>query len=879
MPGFLKRIVATALTMAAGCAGLSAQSVSTTAVTQSQPWNFTKQAFDANGAPLTGPVAVGQTINYVLSYSPGTTPSGPVTIDDTLSPNLSYVNPSITAPPGWTWTTPPYSVGNHETYSNAGFGPGLSFTVNVPVGGVGDAGNPGEDGTLPIPVGNRVYGIFHHMNAGNAKIMCWELATLATCSGASWPLSLGSDLMTPTNLRHSVVGTKIYFPSAKVAGSATTPGVGCWDTVTETPCAFSPLPSGPVWTGTLPAFGLPGALDSLVAGIAADQSQGRLFMFATDTLSPGLGRVYCVPLWGSCTGWTSPTTLNALPTFTSTYGHRGDMILEETGAGTATRIYVSHAARITCLNISDGSVCTSAWINVLPSPAIASLSLAPVFNTTPGSAMTQVCMHTYVNVLPACFDVTNASQVTPLPGFQAAMNTIGAEGSWVFLETFRIPGTARVLYPSPWLSPSLPLPPLCFDFSIDAVCTPVDFTAAWAGAVNTFRDYGYAVDPSQPENCLLGLGDAGILWRFTHSGGTGDKGCTANIKATFDINSFFCAIKPSDPAWTTVEIIGRPTEMTGGTITLVNSANATVSTIIVGSANSYSVGLPATGANSQLTLNFTPSYTGTPAAGYQLQLKFNADVDPQICYSATVRSCGPVSNTATMSAGGPVPQDDAVAELNFGDAMGEACTPGLLKVCKVAGPGIAIGTPFDFSAGGSTFTVPAGPSPGGTCVVGPSLAVGSAVTVSEFVPAGVTVTGINVAPVSQLSGVPNLSGGSVNLIMGTGVTEVTFTNNLTGYIEICKKGDVKGNFSFTVSPGAIGPVSVPAGACSPAIQVIAGTVVIKEVPKPGYTMSGCSAYPAGQQIGCDTGAGTSTVNVAPGNISTMTIAFIENKRL
>ena len=392
-----------------------------------------------------------------------------------------------------------------------------------------------------------------------------------------------------------------------------------------------------------------------------------------------------------------------------------------------------------------------------------------------------------------------------------------------------------------------------------------------------FGDYGYAVDPSQPENCLLGLGHRGKPWRFTRDGGTGDKGCTANVKATFDINSFFCAIKPSDPAWQTVEIIGRPTELTGGTITLVNSANATVSTITVGSANSYPVGLPATGANSQLTLNFTPTYTGTPAAGYQLQLKFNADVDPQICYSATVRSCGPVSNTATMSAGGPVPQDKAVAELNFGDAVGEACTPGLLKVCKVAGPGIAIGTPFDFSAGGSTLTVPAGPPPGGTCVVGPSLPVGSAVTVSEFVPAGVTVTSINVAPASQLSGVPNLGGGSVNIIMGTGVTEVTFTNNLTGYIEICKKGDVKGNFSFTVSPGAIGPVSVPAGACSPAIQVIAGTVVIKEVPKPGYTMSGCSAYPAGQQIGCDTSAGTSTVNVAPGNISTMTIAYIENK--
>src|SRR6202030_2024215 len=94
---------------------------------------FTKQAFDANGAPLTGPVSVGQTIQYALSYSSGSFSLSPATIDDTLSPNLAYVNPSIIAPPGWTWNpSTPYSIGNHTQYSNAGFGPGTSFIINVP---------------------------------------------------------------------------------------------------------------------------------------------------------------------------------------------------------------------------------------------------------------------------------------------------------------------------------------------------------------------------------------------------------------------------------------------------------------------------------------------------------------------------------------------------------------------------------------------------------------------------------------------------------------------------------------------------------------------------------------------------------------------------
>jgi hypothetical protein len=61
---------------------------------------------------------------------------------------------------------------------------------------------------------------------------------------------------------------------------------------------------------------------------------------------------------------------------------------------------------------------------------------------------------------------------------------------------------------------------------------------------------------------------------------------------------------------------------------------------------------------------------------------------------------------------------------------------GRLKLCKVAGNGITVSTPFQFSAGGSPFTVPAGPAPGGYCVLGPTFPVGSTVTVAENVPTG-----------------------------------------------------------------------------------------------------------------------------------------------
>jgi Bacterial Ig-like domain (group 3) len=203
-------------------------------------------------------------------------------------------------------------------------------------------------------------------------------------------------------------------------------------------------------------------------------------------------------------------------------------------------------------------------------------------------------------------------------------------------------------------------------------------------------------------------------------------------------------------------------------------------------------------------------------------------------------------------------------------------TGGTLKICKVAGTGIPVGTMFNFTAGSSTVSVPAGPAPGGTCAIGPVFPVGTVVNVAEAVPAGNTVTAISVKPASQLVGLPSLPGGNVNVTIGAGVTEVTFTNNRTGFVEICKKGDVKGTFNFTINPGSIGPLAVPSGFCSPAIEVAAGPVIIRELTTPGTVMSGCATIPASQQLSCNLSTRSSIVSVVPGDESTMTIALITN---
>ena len=102
----------------------------------------------------------------------------------------------------------------------------------------------------------------------------------------------------------------------------------------------------------------------------------------------------------------------------------------------------------------------------------------------------------------------------------------------------------------------------------------------------------------------------------------------------------------------------------------------------------------------------------------------------------------------------------------------------ILKICKVAGPGVAVGTDVTFSAGALSVVVPAGPPPGGTCVVVGWFPVATNVAITESIPDGTEVSAITVAPAGRMVGSPNLAGGSVVARIGSGVVEATFTNQV-----------------------------------------------------------------------------------------------------
>lgn len=204
----------------------------------------------------------------------------------------------------------------------------------------------------------------------------------------------------------------------------------------------------------------------------------------------------------------------------------------------------------------------------------------------------------------------------------------------------------------------------------------------------------------------------------------------------------------------------------------------------------------------------------------------------------------------------------------------------LLKVCKVAGDGVEIGAPFDFTAtppgtgAPATTTVPAGPGPGGYCQIVGRYAVGTRVVLAETVPGGQEVSAIGVeGAAAALEPVTDLPGGRVGLTLGAGVSEATFTNVGHGFVEICKAGDVRGMFHFTIDGQRY---DVPAGACSPAIELRAGMHQLVELESPGTVMIGCQIWPADRENSCQPRERRMAFEVKAGGIAGQTIVTIVN---
>jgi len=289
-----------------------------------------------------------------------------------------------------------------------------------------------------------------------------------------------------------------------------------------------------------------------------------------------------------------------------------------------------------------------------------------------------------------------------------------------------------------------------------------------------------------------------------------------------------------------------------------------------------------------VTVNAGPGPTGNCSDNFSVPANSNVNIHENVPANYQVASIG--FNPGSAAGSTDLPNGNAVAHVGGAGTLtsviytNRAVPPeqGLLKVCKIAGPGVAVGAPFTFTASGAPFSVTAGSatsSPPGNCVIVGSFPVGSAVLVDENVPATNQVDEISVEPSAALvSGSVDLTAGSVAVTIGPGVTEVTYTNKRTGFLEVCKAAQgpgVTGNFQFSVAGQLF---TVPVGQCTGPIEVPAGQVSVTEVVRPGFQVVTCTTFPVGALMtNCNQPNQTAVVNVAFGGISAQTALTFVNR--
>lgn len=609
---------------------------------------LTKTAYGADGQPLTVPVNVGDTVNYVLNVKvPIGSKATSAAIKDVLSPSQKYVAPTLKMPAGWSAEPVlPYSSANTTDYETDDVAASQSLEMTVGTASTGAGAGVG-DGFIPVPLGNKIFAISHHMpgNAENPMINCWDANTFALCAGYPKQMFIGNDSRSTSTMPDAaIVGTKIYYVSIRYdIGDPTKPielGIGCWDTSSASPCPFIPLPGNP----TIPTMVWGNSFSGIVAGLAQDPSApDHLIALAQD-------KVYCVTAAGAvCAGWSSTGNASLVSS-----GLLYRDMLGEVGSG--KQFYVSQAGRIGCHKYADGSPC-SGWPNdgkgVAVSSGGKSLALSPIPDSTDSTGKTwkAVCLHRHTGGAPGCVNVANGSAYAAPFGTQ--LNTSTA------LSAFQFPNSLRVLYPGYEDADAR-----CFDFGTNTLCA--GYTTTWDS--DGARDYGYSVDPANPEKCFLAYGHFRKLIRFYKDGRTDPELCRPETyRHEFNLKDHFCHAIPEDVVWDKVVLSGAPANLQG-TIVLTQGSSTTTINLTPGTST-YEINIPAAANNGQLTLAFTPS-SSTPVSGqFKIKLLYDAPSGQQICYQAKVDECGEVFNDATLTSGGKT----SAARVDLGKAVGPDC--------------------------------------------------------------------------------------------------------------------------------------------------------------------------------------------------------------
>ncbi|MEV4415477.1 hypothetical protein [Catellatospora sp. NPDC049609] len=685
-------LLAAALALALGPAAVPTAAAEP-AAPSAAPGTLTKSVQNVTD-PGSNPADHNDVVNWVMSYA-DTGAGGEVSITDAIAAGQSYVPGSLRVPPDWTaaWSTDGSTFSTTEPASGtvavrgsiADLQPGgtsLARLLLPPVQPTTTA--TGGDGFTPVLYRSangavESWNIYHHLGTTAPKVVCINLLTAQPCAGGPWPRPLNTtvgplgsgatgDLGSPMAAQFVFDPDRpgvVYFP----AFSTTDLGVGCLDLDARANCGFFPL----IATGGSPASNnnLAGFVES-GGNLYGVSSTGAVLCLTMATRTPCAGQPYAAVV---APHGTQPGAAGSQHYFGSLTLAGGKVFMSSSPAGGAT---------VGCFDPATSGACTG-WAS--PKPAgPANLVTYGIFTTyTTSGADEGVCVPPAGGVYQLhCYDLAGAA-LTP-PAFPALPNGVLTFNP----KTITAPdGHLRSYFPF-WGGPILGATG-CYDWTTDAACAGIAFprTHPGVGGTGNTRDYGYDYDAAG--ECLIGLGDAGLL--FSLDPITGASPCfRAGASLTLDAPDFYCdgasghVTGYQDARLVDIDVANIDLANSSATITKPDSTPIAVLPFAADGSIDLSTISPATHPALVIDASLRLLNVDDFAGGNQPHLVAGFDGDPpQICFQTKVSSACEVTSVSNTGSGTDAGGQFTSNTVQLPIAPGAACQPHLVvekEICR-----------------------------------------------------------------------------------------------------------------------------------------------------------------------------------------------------
>ncbi|MFC4034349.1 hypothetical protein ACFO3J_23140 [Streptomyces polygonati] len=661
--------------------------------------------------PGQSPAEHGDTVNWAVSYhNAGQGAPAPATITDPVlgaGTAQSYVPGSLKVPPGWTpsWSSDgsdftPVDQGAATTAVRASnpeaTADGTSVRADLLPPVQAGARSTGGDGFTPIlhrtAAGDvEAWNIYHHTGPAAPLVVCNDLSAGQPCAGGPWPRPLNTasgplgsgatgDIFTTLTPQYVVDPARpgvVYYP-AVAAGAV---GVGCLDLDARANCGFTAL---------LASGGAPSSANGLAGlvmtggdlyGVA---STGQVLCLTVATRTPCAGQPYAaiVPPNHDQPGATYSLYMGSLVLI-------GGRVYASSAPQTSGSTITGPPA-LGCFDPATGQACAG-WTTPHPAgPDANSYTYNAFASYDTAGDPNGVCSADSSGAAPA----TRCYALDGGPAPAAATGLDGLPGGVLVFdpEVVTAAGDTRSYF-AVWGGP-LPGNTVCYSWTHAQPCAGFP-AAAGHPAVNggVTRDYGYSYDATT--RCLIGLGDAGVL--FSMDPATGASPCV-HSGATVELrpSAFYCDGGPGHvQGYTRARLTDfdlSHADLTASTVSVTDPGGGVVATPalppsgVIDLSGVSATDHPAITVTVQLVLTGTGDFTATnhPA----LTASFQGD-DPQVCLRTVV-----APDCATTAVADTATGADSTGALTSGTVSldidpGAACQPRVTvnkEICTVSSP-------------------------------------------------------------------------------------------------------------------------------------------------------------------------------------------------